>query len=132
MYDDVLVAKFSKYIEIVVKNTSINYFRKKIRIREQEVDINEIEIVSSSRKDADAIFSVETKVLYNSLENIFSEKKYYNAMKNLTEKEKMILCFRLLEEKPFEEIAKTLNINENSVRIILCRAKKKFKNNLKE
>lgn len=132
MYDDVLVAKFSKYIEIVVKNTSINYFRKKIRIREQEVNINEIEIVSSSRKDADAIFSVETKVLYNSLENIFSEKKYYNAMKNLTEKEKMILCFRLLEEKPFEEIAKTLNINENSVRIILCRAKKKFKNNLKE
>jgi RNA polymerase sigma factor (sigma-70 family) len=132
MYDDILVAKFSKYIEIVVKNTSINYFRKKIRIREQEVNINEIEIVSSSRKDADAIFSVETKVLYNSLENIFSEKKYYNAMKNLTEKEKMILCFRLLEEKPFEEIAKILNINENSVRIILCRAKKKFKNNLKE
>lgn len=132
MYDDILVAKFSKYIEIVVKNTSINYFRKKIRIREQEVNINEIEIVSSSKKDADAIFSVETKVLYNSLENIFSEKKYYNAMKNLTEKEKMILCFRLLEEKPFEEIAKILNINENSVRIILCRAKKKFKNNLKE
>lgn len=132
MSDNVVKAKFSNYIEKVIKNTSINYFKKKKHILNTELDIIEIEDVPLSENDNGAIFLLEKDVSHSNLEELFTNKEYYLAMKDLTDRQKLVLYLFIIQSLSVKEIAKIVNISENSVKVTKNQAIKKFLENLKK
>jgi RNA polymerase sigma factor (sigma-70 family) len=122
---------FSSYINRIIKNTSINYFKKKNYLYEKEIDLISEEYVSLSNKDDDAIFLLENDVLYKNLENLFCNKEYYKAMYKLTDRQKLIIYLNVIENMSFKYISEILKINEITVRTTLTKAKKAFKESLK-
>lgn len=64
--------------------------------------------------------------------DIGSNIEFYSLLNSLTEEEKDIIIFRYAERYKIKEIANILDINENTVRSKILRAKKKIENNIKE
>ncbi len=132
MSDDILKASFTKYINLVIRNTAINYFKKKRYRQSKETNLNEIINVPLSENDDGTIFLSKNEISYSDLEKIFSNHDYFNAMKSLTNKQKLVLYLTAVENYSSVEIAKILNISETTVRTTLYKAKEKFKKNLKK
>lgn len=132
MSDNIYKYKFTKYINTIIKNTSINYFKKQKYIKQKELELIELDNVSSSYKDDGTIFLCENTVSHKKLEDLFSNEEHYKAMKSLTDRQKLVLYLTILEKLSFESIAEILNIDVVTVRTTLYKAKKAFNKNLNE
>lgn len=104
-------SKFSTWMYRVSLNTAITLYRKK----KKRVDNNDIDQVA---------FKIEAEE-YDSTteENI---KLLYQAIKELNDIDKALVLL-YLEEKDYEEIAKTLGISQVNARVKMNRVKKKLK-----
>ncbi len=80
----------------------------------------------SSRYD----FQKEKNNPHTILENTDRLDKFNNIMQSLPEQQKVIIQLRDVEGYDFEEIADILNINLNTVRVNLSRARKKIKESI--
>lgn len=124
---------FTSYIVEIVKNTAINYKKKKNYILNKEIQSSE------DNKIEEEIISIKTeikdeeieKINYHELEKIFTKKEYYNAMRWLKDREKLVLYLNVIKQLSLETIATLLNTNANNISKIKYRAKKKFLKNLK-
>lgn len=132
MSDNIYKYKFTKYINTIIKNTSINYFKKQKYIKQKELELIELDNVSLSYKDDGTIFLCENTVSHKKLEDLFSNEEHYKAMKTLTDRQKLVLYLTILEKFSYESIAEMLNIDVVTVRTTLYKAKKTFKKNLNE
>lgn len=123
---------FTSYIVEIIKNTAINYKKKKSYILNKEIQsldkakIDE-EIISIGNEIKDD--EVE-RINYQELEKIFTKKEYYNAMKWLRDKEKLVLYLNVIKQLSLETVAILLNTNSNNISKIKYRAKNKFLKNL--
>lgn len=87
------------------------------------------EKVKTSNIPIDDISNNTSKLEEN---DIGSNIEFYSLLNSLTEEEKDIIIFRYAERYKIKEIANILDINENTVRSKILRAKKKIENNIKE
>lgn len=65
------------------------------------------------------------------LEKEFTEKTVQRLIKKLPSKYKDVVMLRVYAEMSFAQVAQTLNISENSAKVIFCRAKKMLAEELK-
>jgi len=75
-------------------------------------------------------FQKEKNNPHSILENTDRLNEFNNIMQSLPEQQKMIIQLRDVEGYDFEEIADILNINMNTVRVNLSRARKKVKESI--
>ena len=75
-------------------------------------------------------FQKEKNNPHSILENTDRLNKFNNIMQSLPEQQRMIIQLRDVEGYGFEEIADILNINMNTVRVNLSRARKKIKESI--
>lgn len=105
MYEDILKASFTKYINMIIKNTANTYFRRKRHREDKEKNIDEFEDVLLS-SDNGTIFLGENNISSRNIEKVFSNLDYYNAMKSLTDRQKLILYLNAVENYTTVEIGK--------------------------
>ena len=125
-------ACFTAFILRMIKNESINYKKHQSyinKIEEQFSDENNLGIQLIDLQFYLSEDKFET-INYETLERVFSQKKYYNAMKKLKKIEKLILYLTILEQQPIKKIAHFLHTNENNISKIKHRAKNKFIKNI--
>jgi RNA polymerase sigma-70 factor (ECF subfamily) len=104
-------AKISTWMYRVALNAAISSFRKTSRIPEL-TDINNLQF-----QIADDIESATRREQFQMLEN---------AIKQLNEIEKAMIMF-YLDDISYEEIAETLGISQNNVRVKMNRIREKLK-----
>ena len=118
---------FTSYIVEIIKNTAINYKKKRSYILNKEIqsseknEIEEIICIENEIKDEEV-----ERINYQELEKIFTKKEYYNAMKWLRDREKLVLYLNVIKQLSLETIAILLNTNVNNISKIKYRAKNKF------
>lgn len=102
--NDVVFAKFINYMKKALLHKKINYLRNLKKINEREIPIDKIEnSIYNDKEESTGI-----------LETILSSK------------ERDVLKFHILEKRTYEEIAKKLKMQPESVRKIKYRAIKKI------
>lgn len=124
---------FTSYIIEIIKNTAINYKKKKSYIINKEIQFLEnIEIEGEIINKENEINDEDLeKINYQELERIFTKKEYYNAMKKLEDREKLVLYLSVIKQFPLKKVAILLKTNANNISKIKYRAKNKFLKNIK-
>lgn len=120
--------RFTSFINVVIKNASINYKRKNNILKEKEIqDVNQNLKDTFLSCDGDVSFfnTLENDYNYKCLENYFSDSIVYMAVKQLNGIQKKILYYRILKKYSYKTIAKLLNISEANVRNTKLRTIKK-------
>lgn len=134
MQDKYIRASFTNYINKVIKNTAIDYFRKEQKKEEKTISIYTIDesiCMSQNTDSTGAFFCTENlENDYSNLEVIFQEEKYYKAMKPLKTIQKQVLFYSILEKYSAERISKMLNITIDNVYQTKKRAIEKFISNM--
>lgn len=106
------------FIMTIARNTAFDYYRKNARLRENEYFVEEFE---------------ET-VFYDFDENLSSEARPENRIitiiKNMKEKYRDIFILKYVHDLENDEIAKLLDITEETVRTRLSRGKKMIEEKL--
>lgn len=125
---------FTSYIVEIIKNTAINYKKKKSYILSKEIQcLEQSEIAEKIIKEKNQLNDEEVeKINYKELEKIFTKKEYYNAMKNLDDREKHVLYLSEIKQLPLKKVAILLKTNANNISKIKYRAKIKFLKNLND
>lgn len=119
--------RFTSFINVVIRNASINYKRKNTILKEKEIqDVNSLkDTFLSSDGDVSFFDVIENDYNYKHLENYFSDSIVYMAVKQLNEIQKKILYYRILKKYSYKTIANLLNISEANVRNTKLRTIKK-------
>jgi len=124
---------FTSYIVATIKNTAINYKKKKSYILNKEIQCLEQSEIAEKIIKEDQIRDEEIeKINYKELEKIFTKKEYYNAMENLEDREKQVLYLSEIKQLPLKKVAILLKTNANNISKIKYRAKIKFLKNLND
>ena len=91
--------RFTSFINVVIRNASINYKRKNTILKEKEIqDVNSLkDTFLSSDGDVSFFDVIENDYNYKHLENYFSDSIVYMAVKQLNEIQKKILYYRILK-----------------------------------
>lgn len=105
-------AKITTWMYRIALNTAISSFRKTSRVPES-TDLDQLQI-----QIADDNESANRREQFQMLEN---------AIKQLSEIEKAMMML-YLDDVPYEEIAETLGITQNNVRVKMNRIREKLKN----
>lgn len=107
-YDDVLRARFTKWLDIVIYRAKLKYLRK--------MD-TKLEMVSIEELPESSLPAYEESMYRNPLktEFDFEEERLANAFMKLPMKRQQILTMLFVEEKKPEEIAKMLNCSAQHV-----------------
>lgn len=122
--------RFTSFIVKIIKNTALNYKKKRKNICKKETSNSELLENGRTFNTEVLSFFVQEKFDYKHLECYLSEPKYYKAVKKLNEKQKKILYFRYIKNYNYKEIAKILKLKESSVRTIKSRAIKEINKTL--
>ncbi len=111
--DEVNCNKTKSFIVIIVKNTSIDLYRK-------------------IKKQNENVYTLENE--YNLTENndIEVENSVQLAILRLTEKYKKVFFLRYCHHLEYDEISRILGIKETTIRSIISRGKEKLKFILKD
>lgn len=124
-YDDVLRARFTKWLDIVIYRAKLKYLRK--------MD-TKLEMVSIEELPESSLPAYEESMYRNPLktEFDFEEERLANAFMKLPMKRQQILTMLFVEEKKPEEIAKMLNCSAQHVYDQKYQALKKLRLELSE
>lgn len=117
--DDIHSTKAKNFIMTVTKNTALDYYRKSIKRREVEVSVDELEESVFYDSDEDLSSKIDT------------ENRVISIFKNMKEKYRDIFLLKYVNELENDEIAKILNISEETVRKRISRGKKIIEEKLK-
>lgn len=125
---DKLQAKFTKYMQIALKNDAIDYFRaikKGCNIEVVSIDnINNLEVLISHCSDIDTSF-----FLPNYLDEITDERLFI-AIKNLTKKQQEIFLL-YVDGISLNDIALRYQMSVGSVKATIFQIKDKLKKYMK-
>ena len=127
-------ASFTNYINKVIKNSSINFKKKKRRLEDTEVEYDNqiIEDMSFSHNKYISFFDdFENDYQYDQLENYISNTELHNIIKNLSNFQKQILYYKYIKDYDYDQIALIMKKSESNIRNMRSRIIKKIKNNLK-
>ena len=127
-------ASFTNYINKVIKNSSINFKKKKRKLEETEVEYDNqiIEDMSFSNNKYISFFDdFEKDYQYDQLENYISNTELHNIIKNLSNFQKQILYYKYIKDYDYDQIALIMKKSESNIRNMRSRIIKKIKNNLK-
>ena len=127
-------ASFTNYINKVIKNSSINFKKKKRKLEETEVEYDNqiIEDMSFSHNKYISFFDYfEKDYQYDQLENYISNTELHNIIKNLSNFQKQILYYKYIKDYDYDQIALIMKKSESNIRNMRSRIIKKIKNNLK-
>ena len=127
-------ASFTNYINKVIKNSSINFKKKKRKLEETEVEYYNqiIEDMSFSHNQYISFFDdFEKDYQYDQLENYISNTELHNIIKNLSNFQKQILYYKYIKDYDYDQIALIMKKSESNIRNMRSRIIKKIKNNLK-
>ncbi|WP_306554721.1 sigma-70 family RNA polymerase sigma factor [Ruthenibacterium lactatiformans] len=124
-YDDVLRARFTKWLDIVIYRAKLKYLRK--------MD-TKLETISIEELPESSLPAYEESLYRNPLktEFDFEEERLANAFMKLPMKRQQILTMLFVEEKMPEEIAKALNCSTQHVYDQKYQALKKLRLELSE
>lgn len=124
-YDDVLRARFTKWLDIVIYRAKLKYLRK--------MD-SKLEMVSIEELPESSLPAYEESMYRNPLktEFDFEEERLANAFMKLPMKRQQILTMLFVEEKKPEEIARLLNCSAQHVYDQKYQALKKLRLELSE
>lgn len=124
-YDDVLRARFTKWLDIVIYRAKLKYLRK--------MD-TKLETISIEELPESSLPTYEESLYRNPLktEFDFEEERLANAFMKLPMKRQQILTMLFVEEKMPEEIAKALNCSTQHVYDQKYQALKKLRLELSE
>lgn len=120
--DDIVFARFIKYMKKALLHRKINYLKhcKFLRKQELQLDQKEWDVLSSKDDMEHSFFAFKDK-----------EKYKQKILKILTEKQGKIITELYYEEKSVETIAKDLKLTPNAIYQIKFRAMEKLKKYLK-
>ena len=127
-------ASFTNYTNKVIKNSSINFKKKKRKLEETEVEYDNqiIEDMSFSHNKYISFFDdFEKDYQYDQLENYISNTELHNIIKNLSNFQKQILYYKYIKDYDYDQIALIMKKSESNIRNMRSRIIKKIKNNLK-
>lgn len=131
-YFSQLKASFTTYINIVIKNASINYKKKSLKFIELEYNDHILKDISlSSIRDISFFDSSEENYSYEHLENYFSNYTLYKIIKNLSVCQKQVLYYKAIKNYDYAQIAILMKTSEANIRNIKSRTIKKIKDSLK-
>jgi len=105
-------SSFKTWIYRISVNASINYVKKRNKERNRTVELNEeIHMVN------------QTNQVENKIDKQFNEKIIDTFLNKLNEDQRACIVLRSMEGFSYQEIADTLNININTVRTRIKRAR---------
>ena len=107
------------FLVVIAKNTAIDLYRKKKRIRRREVDIDELHSKQVPRVYIKTCADEEEKIVIN-------------AINSLPPKYRDVLSLKFTQNLSIKEISKILNISETNVKQRIFRAKIKLKEELQK
>ena len=119
-------AKFTSFIVKVIENSAINYKKKLTYITKREIYFTK-ELEATGHINNNTLETLDEKINYINLENVFTNDKHFCAMKRLNNKEKLVLYLTVIEELSLRKVAQLLDTTEDNVGMIKYRAKNKFK-----
>ncbi len=67
---------------------------------------------------------------FNTITRQYLEQKLSKCLETLNPFERMVFCMKYFDDKKYNEIAESIQINENSARVYFLRAKEKIKKSL--
>ena len=107
------------YLAVIAKNTAIDMYRKKKKIRKEEIDIEELKPKQLPRVYIKTFADDEEKIIIS-------------AINSLPYKYRSVLSLKFSQQKSISEISRILDISENNVRQRIFRAKALLKTELKK
>ena len=107
------------FLVVIAKNTAIDLYRKKKRIRRREVDMDELHSKQVPRVYIKTCADEEEKIVIN-------------AINSLPPKYRDVLSLKFTQNLSIKEISKILNISETNVKQRIFRAKIKLKEELQK
>lgn len=121
MYE--LSEKEKSYLKDIIYSAKNDYFRnnKYILVEEtydEEFENNIPDKSVSSNIETVICNSYDDNLTHKELEYFVTDRKLYKSIEALTLKEKLVLFSFYVEEKPIKEIAKALNLKENSIKVL--------------
>ncbi len=120
--DDIVFARFIKYMKKALLHRKINYLKHRNFLRKQELQLDQKEWdVLSTKDDMEHSF-------FAFKENNENKQRILNI---LTEKQRQVINALYYEEKSVETIAKDLKLTPNAIYQIKFRAMEKLKKYLK-
>lgn len=125
--DDIVFARYIKYMEKALLNRKLDYLKhqKIISQKEQTISDEEWTIMSYKDNSVHSFFNYQS----NDLEQKVALKI---AIDKLTEKQKKVIILHYYNKKPLNIIAKELNMKESAVRQLKFKAIIKLKKFMEE
>lgn len=119
---------FEGWIRRVFVTTAINYVRKNYK-KEIQYEDNDTSLEEHQYKQNNWN-AEEESILYDHFIQ-YDSKVFLDIFKELPFIQQLIFNMVVIDEMPYSEISKILNIKENSCRVYFMRAKEQLKNKLK-
>lgn len=111
--DEILQNQFTAYVSLAIRHRRIDYIRKLERKNCKELSLSEVEDFMPDEDDR-----VDKLLEYESLRR---------ALHQIREKERKIVLARVIEEKPFTEIAQEMGMTYKAVTHLYYRVMKRLK-----
>lgn len=121
--DDIVFARFIKYMNIALKHRALNFIRDKRRREKREEKANQTEMIFVKNNNSNTLFK---NIDY------LKTKKIEKAINNLSTKQRKLIYMMYYEEKTVKEIAIKWNKSVYAIRQMKYRAMINIKRSLKE
>ncbi len=130
MLEDRDVKEFIAFVNIMIKNTRIDYIKRINSLNNNIVFVEDIQEVSLSF-DNDGFASFFEQYNYNEIEKNMTDEKQSKAIGKLSDKEKEILDLIVIKEIPIKEVAEKFNTSIWNIYKLKDKIIKKIKKELK-
>ena len=94
--DEILQNQFTAYVSLAIRRQRIHYIKKKKRLSDTELLFSPLHTSMPSEDDP--------------FEKLLEYDALMNALRQIREKEREIVLARVIEEKPFTEIAQEMGM----------------------
>ena len=111
--DEILQNQFTAYVSLAIRRQRIHYIKKKKRVSDTEMLFSPLHTSMPSGDDP--------------FEKLLEYDALMNALRQIREKEREIVLARVIEEKPFTEIAQEMGMTYKAVTHLYYRVLKRLK-----
>ena len=111
--DEILQNQFTAYVSLAIRRQRIHYIKKKKRLSDTEMLFSPLHTSMPSEDDP--------------FEKLLEYDALMNALRQIREKEREIVLARVIEEKPFTEIAQEMGMTYKAVTQLYYRIMKRLK-----
>ena len=111
--DEILQNQFTAYVSLAIRRQRIHYIKKIVRKNSNELLFSPLHSPMPSEDDP--------------FEKLLEYDALMNALRQIREKEREIVLARVIEEKPFTEIAQEMGMTYKAVTQLYYRVMKRLK-----